>query len=121
MGIALFVRILMMDPVRCHPGDGPAFECHSSADRHPVFEPPRRFVSAMRQQPVITHPDSHAAGEPPKKYRDRKILPAKGAQGGNGGNVEKQHEKRGGLVQWLLKRSICFENTHSPGVLTRYI
>src|SRR5258706_7295678 len=65
MGIALFVGILMMNAVRGHPENWSAFKRQRGTDRQRILNPLRSLVAAMRQQPVISHPNSEAAGNPP--------------------------------------------------------
>src|SRR5579859_30695 len=112
MGIAFFVGILVMDTMRRDPGDRAAFQRHSAADSHKIFQPSRRFISAMRQKTVIAHPDAHAAGKPPQEKGNREPLPTEHKQRRYSANVKCQHKTSGNPVQWLLKRPVTFETTH---------
>src|SRR5580658_2878507 len=56
--IARLVGELMMDPMRGYPENRSAFQRQRSANREEIFQPLGTFVTAMRQQPVITHADA---------------------------------------------------------------
>src|SRR5229473_2167349 len=74
-------------------------------------------LSAVGQQPVITHADAHASGQPPQENRDGQVFPAEHEQCRNGADVESQHEKRSSPIQRLLKGSVSLEDAHGPCVL----
>ena len=60
--IAFLIGLLMMDAMRRDPEDRTALERERAADREKVLNELGRLVAAMRQQPVIRHPDAeHAA------------------------------------------------------------
>src|ERR1700678_2267670 len=65
MRIALVVRKLMMNPMRGYPENRPPLERKSGAPGQEIFHPLRSLISAMRQQPVICHPNPEAARYPP--------------------------------------------------------
>ena len=92
MRIAFFVRMLMMDAVRGHPENRAAFQRERGANGQKIFDPLRSLVAAMRQQPVIAHADSQAAGNPVQKQRDEKSLPGEEEQRGDGADVKQHHE-----------------------------
>src|SRR5215472_3783116 len=75
MRVAVFIGELMMNAVSCYPEDRPTFKRQSSAESEPVFNPLRRFISAMREQPMIAHSDSQATGDPPEHHRGDERLP----------------------------------------------
>src|SRR5271155_2833945 len=77
MRIAFVIRKLMMNAVRRHPEYRPAFKRQRRAPGQKIFHPLRSLVSAMRQQPVIAHPDPEAARYPPQEYGDKKCRPGK--------------------------------------------
>src|SRR6266403_5140857 len=113
MGIAFFVGILVMDAMRRHPGNRPAFQGHGAADSHEIFHPSRRFITAVRQETVIAHPDAHTPGKPPQKKRDCEPFPAEHKQRCYSAEVKCQHEPRGDPVYRLLECPVVFETTHN--------
>ena len=60
MRIAFLIRKLVMNAVRRYPENRPAFERQRGANRQEIFHPLRSFVAAVREQPVIAHPDAQA-------------------------------------------------------------
>ena len=68
--IAFAIGELMMNPVRRYPENRAAFERQSRANRQKVLHPFRSLVSAVRQQPVITHANAEAPGNPPQEKCD---------------------------------------------------
>ena len=77
MRVAFQIGILMMNAVRRHPENRPAFECQRRTPGQEVLHPLRRPVSAMRQQPVIAHADTEAARYPPQENGGKKCRPGK--------------------------------------------
>ena len=65
--VAFFIRILVMLAVRGDPENRSAFERESCAGGQEIFDPFRRFVAAMGEQPVIAHANSKASRNPPEK------------------------------------------------------
>ncbi len=55
------VGIVVMEAMRRDPKERTALQGESAADGEEVFEPPRRFVTAMGEEPVIAHTDAPAA------------------------------------------------------------
>src|SRR5579864_8582433 len=92
--VAVLIRELMMNAMSCNPEDRPAFESEGSTNCQEIFHPLRRFVAAMREQPVISHADSQAAGYPPEHGHGQQCLPRKEKQRRNGADVECKHESR---------------------------
>src|SRR5262249_48781737 len=72
--IAFLIGILMMYAVRRHPENRPTLQRKRGAESQEIFHPLVGLVSAMRQQPVITHPDPEAAGYPPQRYGYKQSL-----------------------------------------------
>src|ERR1700719_5223321 len=108
MRVAFFVGILVMDAMRSHPSDWATLERHGPANRHKIFHPSRRLVSAMGKQPVVAHADSHTARQPPQESSDSQSFPAKHEQRSDGADMKSEHEKSSGPVQRLLKSSVLF-------------
>src|SRR5205823_1692052 len=75
-----------------NPENRSALKCEGPADRQKIFNPFRRLVSTMCQQPVISHSDSQAAGNPPKHCHCNECLPAKKEKCGNRADMERHHE-----------------------------
>ena len=92
MRIAGAVRELMVHAMHADPEDRPAFQRQRSAYRKEILNPLRSFVAAMRQQPMVAHADSEAAGEPPKEGRNPKRLPGKVKECNYRTDMKSQHE-----------------------------
>ena len=73
--VALAVAELMMHAMRGHPEDRTALQRERGADGHRVFQPLRRLVAAMGQQPVIAHADAHIDGQNIEHQHHRQPLP----------------------------------------------
>jgi hypothetical protein len=54
----------------------------------------------MRQQPVITHADAQAAGNPPQKNGDEKCLPGEKEQRSHCPDVKQGHEDGGDPINF---------------------
>src|SRR5258708_37833171 len=91
MRIAFIVRKLMMNPVRRHPENRPALERERRAPGQEIFHPFRSLVSAMRQKPVIAHPDSEAARYPPQENGGEKCRPGKEKKCRNCAHMKQAH------------------------------
>jgi len=61
VGIAFAIGVLVMNAMGRHAEYGAAFEGESATEGEKVLDPLGSLISAMRQQPVITHADSQAA------------------------------------------------------------
>ena len=92
VGIAFFIRKLVMNAVRGHPENRAAFERQSSAESKEILHPFRRLVTAMSQQAMVAHPDAETAGNPPQHNRGEKCLPGKKEKCGNSADVKQRHE-----------------------------
>src|ERR1044071_7646159 len=92
VGITFFVGKLMVNTMRRDPENRATLKCEGPADRQRVLDPFRRLVSTMRQQPVISHSDSQAAGDPPQ-YRDcNECFPTEKEKCGERADMERHHE-----------------------------
>src|SRR5690349_6582502 len=91
--IAFLVRILMMDAMRGHPGDGTALECQSSADGQKIFHPLGGLVPAVREQAMVAHADAQASRDPPKNDGQSEGLPGEEKQRCDRADVKGQHER----------------------------
>src|SRR5512146_1435715 len=113
MGVAFLVGILMMNAVRRHPEHRPAFQSKCAANRQDVLDPLGRLVSTVREQAVISHADSQAAGNPPKQSGQHQGLPAEHKQSNDGADVKCAHEKNGDWIDRLAECLVALENAHS--------
>ena len=89
MRIALLIGKLMMNAVRRHPENRPAFQRQRCADGQKIFHPLRSLESAVREQAVIRHADAQAARHPPQEDRDEQRLPRKEEKSRNGPDVKR--------------------------------
>jgi hypothetical protein len=73
--IALTIGVRMMDPMRGHPLNRAPLHGQRATSRKKILNHSWDFVAPVRQQPVIAHPDSQAAGNPIKNYGGHDALP----------------------------------------------
>src|SRR6266700_3066239 len=109
MRVAFDVSILVMDAMRRYPEKRSAFQCQSGADGEEIFHPLRRLVTAVREQPVISHADTKASGNPPQYNSDRQRFPGEHEERNDCSNVECAHEKSCHPADWLAKSSVVFK------------
>src|SRR5271154_3101670 len=107
MRIAVVVRKLMMDTVRGHPENRPAFERQRRAPGKKVFHPLRSLLPAMRQQAMIGHTDAEAAGNPPQENSDKKCRPGKEKQCRNRAHVKQSHGDRRAPIEAVATRPLA--------------
>jgi hypothetical protein len=100
--IAFLIRFLMVDTMRRHPEDRPAFERQGSADRQEILDGFRRFVTAVREQAVIRHPDAEHAGGVVQNQCSEHGAVVDVKQCGDGTDVETRHGDGGDPVQSAL-------------------
>src|ERR1051326_5247650 len=112
MRVPLYVSILVMNAMRCHPEKRPAFQRQRGADGKKVLHPLIRLESAMSQQPVIAHPDAEAAGNPPQQHGHKQRLPGKHEERRDCAYMKCHHKKSGEFADRLTKRAITFEQFH---------
>jgi hypothetical protein len=74
--VSLFVRVLVMHSMGCNPEYRTALQGQSAAYGEEVLDPFGRFITAVRQQPVVAHADTQASGNPPQQHREQERLPA---------------------------------------------
>jgi hypothetical protein len=53
------------------------FQSQRAAHRQDIFHPSGRLITAMCQQPMVSHADAKAPSDPPQHHRDHECLPAK--------------------------------------------
>ena len=67
--IAFMIGVLVVDAVRGHPEDRPAFERQRGAPGEEVLDPLVGLVAAVRQQAVIAHADAQHARDAVQRER----------------------------------------------------
>ena len=92
----------MVDAMRSHPEDRPAFEGHGAADGKQVFESQGHLVRAVRVQPVVAHADPQSGGEPQEEQGDRQVRPTEHEERRDGADMQKDQYQGGRPVQGLL-------------------
>ena len=70
VGIAFLIRFLMVNAVRSDPEDRTTLKRQGCTCSQYVLNPFWRPISAVREQAVIAHADSQAAGNPPQECRN---------------------------------------------------
>jgi hypothetical protein len=100
--VAVAIRFLMMNAMRRDPEDRTALERERSAERQEILDPLVGLVAAVRQQPVIGHPDpQHAADEVQNERREQRALRHE-EERRNRSDVEGRHRDGGDPVQTFL-------------------
>ena len=94
MWIAIVVGLLVMDAMGSDPGDGPAFERETAANRKEVFEETWRPIGAMGVQAMIAQTDTEAGGHPIQENGDCQIAPTENEERRDGPQVEQGHGDR---------------------------
>src|SRR6185437_15465128 len=112
MRITLYVSVLVVNAMCCHPEKRPALKRESSTYGKEVFNPLVSLVPAMREQSVVAHADTEAAGNPPQQDRDKKCFPREHEKGYERADMECDHEKRCELADGLLKRAVTLKKFH---------
>jgi hypothetical protein len=104
------IGVLVMQPMRGNPEDGPAFKGERTADSQEILHPPGSFVATMGEQAMVTHSDAQAPGNPPQQHGEQKGFPTEKEQGHNRANVECNHKKgckpHDGLLKRLVTRQV---------------
>ena len=91
-----------MNAVRGYPENRAAFERQRRADGQEIFHPLGSFVSAMRQQAVVSHANAQASRHPPQEHRHQECLPGKEEQRRDGADVKSRHESRCDPVDFVV-------------------
>src|SRR5260370_14180217 len=94
MGIAFFVRILVMHAMGGDPENRSAFKSECAAGGQEILNPFWSFVAAMRQQAMIAHSDAQTAGNPPQKYGQQQRFPAEHKESNDGTDGKCNHQER---------------------------
>ena len=102
MRIAFLIGELMMNAVRSHPEDRPAFERQSRASGQEILDPLRSLVAAMREQPVVSHADAQASRNPPQKQSHEKRFPGEEKECGNRPHMKQGHKGCGYPVDFVI-------------------
>src|SRR5271170_5161661 len=99
----------MMNAVRSDPENRSAFKGERGADGQEVLHPLRRLVAAVREQAMISHPDSQAARNPPQEHGDKQSLPCEEKKCRHSAHVKQTHKDRGHPVHFAVCRLSFFQ------------
>src|SRR5438067_10973835 len=88
VGIAFFIRKLMMNAMSCDPENRSTFKRQSCANRQEIFHPLRSLVSAMSEKAMVAHADAKAARNQPQEASNEKHIPGKEIQRCNYADVK---------------------------------
>lgn len=105
MRIAFLVGELMMNAVCGYPEDRAAFERQGRANCQEIFDPLGCFVSPMREQPVIAHANSKAAGDPPQEAGYEERRPCEEEQRCDSAYMEQGHESSSDPIDAVVLRA----------------
>ena len=127
--VALVVGVLMVDAMGGDPEDGASLEGHGPAGGDEVFEPLGNAVAAMGEQAMVGHADADVDGEEVHDGEGGEVLPGEAEEGGDGPNVEEDHDGGGDPVdaallvgaahaQVLLDLAGCLQTTGVGGAVS---
>src|SRR5580700_3366117 len=119
MGIALFVRVLMVHAVGGDPGNGAAFDGQRATGSQDVFDEFRSLVAAMREQAVIANADAQAAGNPPHDDGENEGLPGEKEEGAEGSKMQPDHDRGHAPVDGLMKGAVVFDKSAKAHMQTQ--
>src|SRR5579863_1418608 len=91
MRVAGLIGLLMVHAMYRDPENRPAFKGERPADGEKVFQPQWALVPPVGMQPVVSHADSEARGDPIQEQRNQEIPPAEHKQRGEGADVKEAH------------------------------
>src|SRR5579859_5516691 len=111
MGIAFFIRILMMHAMGGDPGNGASLDGQRAASGEKVFDEFRGFVAAMRKQAVIAHADAQAAGNPPHEEAKNKGLPGEKKESAESAEMQTDHDGGHTPIDRLMERAVVLEKS----------
>ena len=98
VGVALVVRVLMMNAMCGDPEDRSAFESHGSAGCEEVLDPLGCFVAAVREQAMVSHADAYVDREEVHDSCDGDVGPREEEERGDGSYMEDAHRDGGDPV-----------------------
>ena len=98
----------MVHAVRRHPRDRAAFKRQRSAGGQKIFHPLRRLVTAVRQQPVITHSNPEATRHPPHHHAQNQRFPRKKENCRKRGEMQGDHKDGDAPIDRLRESLIAF-------------
>jgi hypothetical protein len=109
--VTLFIGVLVMHAMGCNPEQRASFEGQRTAHSQNIFNPLGRFVSAMREQPMVSHPNAKAPRNPPQEQSEKKGLPTEYEQRRHCAGVEHDHKKGCYPDDWLSEGPVAFEES----------
>ena len=93
MRVAFFIRVLVMHPMYGDKEDRAALQGKRAADSENILHPFRCLVPSVRQEPMVSHPDPDAAGDPPQNHRNQKCFPGEKEESDDSTDVKGDHEE----------------------------
>src|SRR4051812_40425324 len=102
VGIALVVRVLMVDAVCGDPEDRSALEGQGAAGAEEVLNPLGSFVAAMREQAMVRHADADIDGQEVHHGSHGDVRPGEEEECGDCADVEERHRDSGDPVDAAL-------------------
>lgn len=91
VGISFLVGVLVVNAVCSDPENRPPLEREAAAHGDEIFDPLGGFVTAMREQAMVGHPDTDVDGEEVHDDKGGKVLPGKEEEGSDGAYMEQPH------------------------------
>ena len=65
----------------------------------------------MREQPMVSHPDAEAPGNPPQQHGEQEGFPTENEQRCHCADVKQDHEEDCHPDDWLSERPVAFEES----------
>src|SRR5277367_1443306 len=86
--------MVVMNPVRSHPGDRPAFESHRFANRENVLKRLEYYKRAVRVPAMVSQTDAPTRADPIQNDGNREYLPTEKEEGRDRSYMQKRHDQR---------------------------
>jgi hypothetical protein len=98
----------VVDPMSGSPLYRPSLKRQRATHYEKVLNCLGHFVPAMRDQPVIAHPDTEAAGDPIQEHRGNDRRPTPKKEGSYGANMKDGKENTMAPIDVPLVPGCCF-------------
>jgi hypothetical protein len=111
MWVAILIGVLVMHAMGCNPEQGSSFEGQRTAHRQDVFHPLGSLVTAMRKQPMVSHPNAEAPRNPPQQPGKKQSFPTEYEERRHCACVKEDHEEDRYPNSWLSEGPVASEES----------
>jgi len=116
--IAFVVGKLVMHAMRGDPENRAAFKSERGANGEDIFDPLGSFVAAMREQTMVAHANSKAAGYPPQEDGHEQCFPGEEEKSGDSSEVKQDKSECGDPIYAMVESYFldCADVFHCGGL-----